>query len=279
MAYNPNYNWDTYQFRSSCVSKVMAGAIKPGHSKAEDREYKELKLKVLVKDLTQKQQEKLACLEQKLIAGLELGSSTKTVLDAIWHEQVTGRKQLLIGECFTKGSLREEEAINYINKVRGTNYKKWDKGKLGLPSYSDLVFRDSISLINGEPDIVTDHFVIDIKCSWDYFTHIQKTKGQFASSYYYQLLAYMHLTNLKRAYIVSVLLSQTPEYIAREQAKLINHHEYEKLAKQIAINSNYDDLPDSFRIVDYEFEYNDKAVKLMFDYLQLCKEYLKQKTL
>lgn len=279
MSYNPKYNWEQFQFRASCLTKIMAGCIKPGHSEAQDREYQELQAKKLIKPLTPLQEIKLNCLKEKLTADLELGASTKTILDAIWHEQVTGRRQILIGEQLTKGTLREEEAIAYINKVRGTNYQKWSKGKLGLPSDTDIIFGEEVSLINGEPDIVTDNFIIDVKCSWDYFSHVSKTEGYFHSSYYYQLLAYMHLTGLKSSFIASVLLSHTPEYITREQQKLLTHHEVEKLTKQLEVNSIYDDLPDNFRVVIYEFGYSEQRAKLMFEYLKLCKEYLKTKTL
>ena len=106
----------------------------------------------------------------------------------------------------------------------------------------------------GEPDLIVGDTVLDIKNSWDCWTFPLFDTEIPTDDYYYQLQIYMHITGLKKAKLVYVLLD-TPET------------KYE-----MAIS--YDHVPNDKRIKVFDLEYDEKTIEMLKDKVLKCREYL-----
>lgn len=69
----------------------------------------------------------------------------------LYHQVVNGIEVVLETEDMTYGIEHEQQAIDLVNSIRGTNYIKANSYK-------------SNGYIEGHPDIITDTHIIDIKC-------------------------------------------------------------------------------------------------------------------
>lgn len=69
----------------------------------------------------------------------------------LYHQVVNGIEVVLETEAMQYGIDNEQNAIDLVNSIRGTNYVKADSYK-------------SNAYIEGHPDIITDTHIIDIKC-------------------------------------------------------------------------------------------------------------------
>jgi len=74
--------------------------------------------------------------------------------------------------------------------------------------------RKNNELITGECDIVTDNCIIDIKSSWDIFTH-DDAKRQKQSDYIDQLHGYMKLWERPNAKVIHVLIDASDEDVLK----------------------------------------------------------------
>jgi len=131
--------------------------------------------------------------------GEVLSETTKSYLQEWTKEQIYGVRQVITSKYLTKGIEVEQDSINYAEKVLG-----WDLAVKNEESYEDDFF-------TGTPDVIFPRDkVVDIKSSWDCFTFPLFSDDIPNKDYYYQLQVYMHLTGLKKAELVYVLM-ETPE--------------------------------------------------------------------
>ena len=131
--------------------------------------------------------------------GEVLSETTKTYLQDWTKEQIYGVKHVVTSKYLTKGIEVENDSISFAEKVLGWNFAVKNE-----ESYEDEFF-------TGTPDVIFPREkVVDIKSSWDCFTFPLFSDEVPNKDYFYQLQVYMHLTGLKQAELVYVLM-ETPE--------------------------------------------------------------------
>lgn len=156
-----------------------------------------------------------------------LSETTKSYVYDWLKEQIYGyRKDISGSKYIQKGLMVEDAAIEY---AFGEHAKK-----------NEEYFEDDF--FTGTPDLILGDKIVDIKSSWscDTFPLFEQeipTKG-----YELQLQVYMHLTGLKNAQLVYVLMN-TPEDIEWEQPRC------------------YDHLDVKYRIKSYDVEYNPQIIE------------------
>jgi hypothetical protein len=130
---------------------------------------------------------------------LKLGASMITYLKKWYAEQKSGVRDEIDSKYFRKGNMCEDEAIDICAERFG----------LGILEKNIVHFNDEH--FQGTPDVITDEFIIDTKCSWDYVTFLDAITSPINKDYEAQLQVYMHLTGLKKAKLVYVLLDTPAE--------------------------------------------------------------------
>ena len=127
-----------------------------------------------------------------------LSETTKTYLQEWVKEQIYGVRKEISSKYLTKGTDMEDEAIDKAIE--------W----LDLPFALKNEESFENDFFTGTPDIILSDCVLDIKNSWDCFTFPLFEDEIPTKDYMYQLQVYMHLTGLKKAKLVYMLLD-TPE--------------------------------------------------------------------
>lgn len=131
--------------------------------------------------------------------GEVLSETTKAYLQDWTKEQIYGVKHVITSKYLTKGIEVENDSISFAEKVL-----EWNFAVKNEESYEDDFF-------TGTPDVIFPRKkVVDIKSSWDCFTFPLFSDEVPNKDYFYQLQVYMHLTGLKQAELVYVLM-ETPE--------------------------------------------------------------------
>ena len=178
-----------------------------------------------------------------------LSQTTKTYLQEWQKEQIYGVRNDINSKYLTKGIDMEDESINIY------------------ALHTDLDFavknsqRFTNDFITGEPDLILDDKVVDIKTSWDCFTFPLFDTEITNKNYYWQLQSYMALTGKYKAELAYVLVN-TPEYL---QYSELDAHDYTNL-----------DL--KYRVKVFEIERNDDDIARLYDRVKECREYLNQIT-
>ena len=106
----------------------------------------------------------------------------------LYHQVVNNIEIVLETEAMTYGIEHEQEAIDLVNSIRGTDYVKADVYK-------------SNDYIEGHPDIITNDHIIDIKCPLE-STFNSMTYKLALRRYKKQLVGYCWLFNKQYAEIL-----------------------------------------------------------------------------
>ena len=127
-----------------------------------------------------------------------LSKTTITFLNDWMKEQIYGYRKNISTKQIEKGVEYEDAAIEAVID--------W----CDLPFVIKNEERFSDEFFTGEPDLLTEDTVIDIKNSWDFSTFPLFENEIPTEGYEYQVQVYMHLTGRKKASVIYVLLT-TPE--------------------------------------------------------------------
>jgi hypothetical protein len=177
----------------------------------------------------------------------KLSKTTKTYLQTWLKEKIYNSKNFSGSKHTEKGLEMESEAIDYLSIVDECFYLKNEK------SYEN-------DFLTGTPDIVTDEFIIDIKCPWNEYTFPLFEDQIPTKDYFYQLQAYMHLTGRKKAKLAYCLMD-TPE---------------ELLNQWTDVPYSYEGLDTKYRIKTYEIEYDEEVIKQIQQRVEDCREYIQE---
>lgn len=175
-----------------------------------------------------------------------LSQTTITFLEEWRKQYIYGLRKEVVTKEISKGLIKEDEAIDKVIE--------W----LDLPFAIKNETRYFDEYFEGEPDLIVDDTVIDIKNSWDCWTFPLFDKEIPTKAYEYQVQVYMHLTGLKKAKVVYVLLNTPATYNTQE---LI-----------------YDNVDKKYRYKVFEFNYDpdiiDKLKQRVIDSRNYIKNYL-----
>lgn len=158
-----------------------------------------------------------------------IAKTVKTYLHEWVKEGIYGQKKEIETKYINKGLMYEDMAIDKAIE--------W----LDLPFAIKNQKRFTDEWFTGEPDLLLSDTVIDIKNSWDCWTFPLFENEIPTENYFYQVQVYMHLTGLKKASVVYVLLN-TPETFSTPEI-------------------SYDNVDKKFRIKRYDFEFQPEVIE------------------
>ena len=122
-----------------------------------------------------------------------LSETAKSEIRKIAKEQFFGFSSSITTKPMMKGKDWEEESIALVNQVRGTFYVKNKE-------------RFENEFLTGEPDIILDHSIIDIKTSWSLETWPATPHEGMNKDYEWQLMAYCWLLNKSHAELIYCMI-------------------------------------------------------------------------
>lgn len=170
-------------------------------------------------------------------------------------------------DAMMKGKLLESEAIGILSEYEGTFLKKNTE-------------RRSNDYITGECDVIGKNKVIyDIKISENIRTFFDV--DEVSKNYYWQSQGYMELWGIANYKLTYVLMPDTDEMIERKIARLSFHlvgNDFELAQKQIIHNNQIiKNIPLSDRIKIFNIEYNNKDISSLYERVEECRKYIKEK--
>ncbi len=174
---------------------------------------------------------------------LGLGNSLTSYLKRWYAEQKYGNREEIHSKYLDKGINCEAEAIDVIAERLG----------LGLLEKNEIHFSDEY--FRGTPDLVVNDLVIDAKCSWSAETFLDSITSPINKDYEAQLQVYMHLTGVKKAKLVYVLLD-TPDFVNYGNEIVYSH------------------MPINERFYSFDLEYDTAMIEKMIEKVNNCKIFL-----
>ena len=122
-----------------------------------------------------------------------LSETAKSYIKTKAKEDYFGYSTHLQTKPMLKGTDWEEESIALVNQVRGTFYVKNKE-------------RFENEFLTGEPDIILDHSIIDIKTSWSLDTWPATPEEGVNKDYMWQLIGYCWLLNKQQAELIYCMI-------------------------------------------------------------------------
>jgi hypothetical protein len=123
----------------------------------------------------------------------QLSETAKSEIRKIAKEQFFGFSSSITTKPMLKGKDWEEESIALVNQVRGTFYVKNKE-------------RFENEFLTGEPDIILDNMVIDVKTSWSLETFPATSEEGMNKDYMWQLMGYCWLLNKSDAELIYCMI-------------------------------------------------------------------------
>jgi hypothetical protein len=175
-----------------------------------------------------------------------LSETTKSYLQEWLKEQIYGVRNEISSKYMTKGIEMEDESINVYSIYDNLDFAIKNSKKFGN------------DFITGEPDLILDDKIVDIKTSWDCFTFPLFDTEVPNKNYYWQLQSYMALTGKENSELVYVLVN-TPE-----------HLQYSPLDC-----ADYSNLDLKYRVKIFKVERNEEDINRLYERVSECREYIK----
>jgi hypothetical protein len=137
-------------------------------------------------------------------------TANKKILEAVLLKKYGIEPKQDTNKYVEKGIENEKSAIEMAKDNYGWLFVDVDKIKPRLVN----------DFIAGEPDVLTDTVLADVKCSWDATTfHWTLKDGDCPNkAYFYQMQCYMWLTNRQEAELV-YCLTDTPERLIYDETR------------------------------------------------------------
>lgn len=220
-----------FKIRCSSLSKIMSGSIGASESQLKNI----VKMEAREKPMTSDQKKKYD-LDIFARDNPELPQGAMTYCEDWLKEQVYSQRIEVYSKAIEKGLLCEDEAIKLVDPKATKNKDRYES-----------------SYMTGEPDLLIDGIVRDIKCSWDFKT-FPLTKNNIDSDYWWQLQGYMILCNLDEASLDYCLVN-TPSHLDDRNIK-------------------YDHLPRKFRVKSYKIKREDDLYDKIIERVIMCRRYI-----
>lgn len=276
-------DFSKYKFRCSSLPTLMTGAksrgLSPSQQEKLDGYYRRMRgeetdSRGKVLSLTPKMHEDMKDLETKRDAPPELNKAVKSELLNIYIQEVYGKNKIISSKPMIKGTQLEDESISLYRKFT-QDFTSKNEDKL------------ENNYLCGTPDLIKSDRVIDIKTPYDIWTFAPVTEDQAMSDYYWQLVGYMILTQKPTAELAYCLTSHTELMIVDETRRIAymenlldddgdpeKHDRLLYIEDQVRKNYSYEDIPLKKRVKRYELNISEKAKTMLYNQLDLCREYL-----
>jgi len=191
-----------------------------------------------------------------------LSKTTKTYLEEWSKEQIYNRKKEVFSKYIDKGNAVEVESLNYIAQ------------ELDIPNLIKNEESFENGFLTGTPDAILDdalqHYIIDVKNSWDCFSFPLYYSSVPNKDYYWQAQGYMALTDISRYKLIYTLMDTPEELIQRE----FFGDESTNLV-EFASKYKYSDIESKYRIKVFEIYRNEEDIRKIYDRVEECRSYLK----
>lgn len=189
-------------------------------------------------------------------------TALQVIKDAVLFNEY-GVDKFVTSKHIEKGIINEAESLEMVKRVTGWALDL-DKPKQRLVN----------NWVIGEPDVLCNGHLIDVKNSWDGTTFPWFDTEVANNSYYYQLQTYMWLSGYKSSYLIYTLTSAPEHMVFKEGERLAyNLHPLpkyigksfdemleigEKLARQQLV---FDHIDESRRVKMFKIERNDDVIE------------------
>lgn len=261
-------DWKNFKFRCYSLKDLIGGYYnKQDKPPLTAKQFEEIQTLEAKDKRTAKQAEKLKAYQAKVDEWtrkqdtVELETATISVLNKIWAEEVLKIKEVLKSKAVRRGVKNEDDSIKMVGQVFNANLSKNTK-------------RFENKFLTGEPDLIVNESIVDIKTCESWATFEKKSLKSAADDYFWQLWGYLYLTGKKKAYIAYTLPSYDEQAIEYAKSSTINVDE----ENQTFLNMNFDRIPAIKRVKIAKVEIGDVDVKRIETYLQECRNYLQRKT-
>lgn len=215
------------------------------------------------------QQERIAKTEaeiQRLLPHADDPNLSQTCISFLekWvNEFVYERRVEFRSKMTDKGNIVEEDAIVYASG--------WVK-EMGLSAKNEEKFKNEF--LQGGPDVISDEYVFDTKCSWNHDTFPLYSPELPEIDYDWQVKGYMALTGKRKGRVVYVLMSMPDEMIEREARWKLGQEYTTEEFNDFAAQFRYDDLPPELRLKEFEIEWDEDAISAIEKRVQECRNYI-----
>ena len=206
----------------------------------------------------------------------QLSKGAKTYIQKLAIEDKYGFTKDIESRFLEKGILVEDESIQLASSALGWN----------------LIFKNEERFTNewitGEPDVITDGWIADIKSSWSLDTFPFFETEVTNKIYYWQLQAYMYLTGKPTSFLVYVL-ANTPEHLFNKELEHVKWKTRDNLDmldlpaeiesdiyEELYAKHHFDQIPFEKRVKCFEVEADITAQKAIRDRVELARKYYEE---
>lgn len=198
----------------------------------------------------------------------KLSETAKTYIQDLFKENELGIYKDISSRYLDKGIQLEDQAIQFAADVLG-----WEFVTKNTERFSN-------EWLTGEPDVLTDSLLADIKCSWSGSTFPMFDTELKNKDYYWQLQGYMMLTGKEEAELVYCLLN-TPfeiveDEVRREHWKLHLIDEDLDVRNAVQMMHNFDHIPDKMRVKRFIVKKDEQAFERIKEKVILARNYYQQ---
>jgi len=248
-----------FKIRSSQSAKILCN--RGGLTNKQEEELKTL----LEKGSKAK---KVGELQFKKKEGPSLTAGGKTYCREWLQEQVYDRRRDIKSKYLQKGNVCEDPAIAFYGMVNLVQVQKNEE------------YREN-DYITGTCDVlVGNDKIVDTKCSYDHMT-FPLFVDDIDKGYRYQLNSYGKLWDRKKLGLCYALMS-APEWLIEQEARSASYRFENKGKDILELESyyrnllQYDDVPNSLRLKEYEFEYCEEMNAHVEQSVKLCRIYIQE---
>lgn len=257
-----------YRFRPSEVGRLMTGLNK-GLTEKQIELFTELHDKMKSGKITDKQIVTYGQLLEKKNQKPQLSVGAKSFIEEKHKEVLFGKSKDITNKYLSKGIEVEEFSITLYSEVTKKLYLK-----------NKETFKNDFLI--GTPDNVQGK-IRDIKSSWDFTTfpiHETEIPNQL---YYWQLQAYMDLTNLNESELIYCLVDTPLQIIEDEKRRVSWKLGYidlpDDLSEEIENNLTYSKIPKELRVKIFKVEKSESDIQLMHDVIKMARTYMDELSL
>lgn len=194
-----------------------------------------------------------------------LSETAKTYIQDLFKERELGIFKDFSSRYTDKGIENEDQAIQMASEV--LNWEFVTKNET----------RFNNEWLTGEPDVLTETLLADIKCSWNGSTFPVFDDKLKNKDYYWQMQGYMLLTDMPQAELV-YCLTNTPFQIVEDEVrrahwKLNLIDEDLDVREAVQASHNFDHIPNELRVKRFIVEKDEQAFEKIKEKVKLAREY------
>ena len=194
-----------------------------------------------------------------------LSETAKTYIQDLFKERELGIFKDFSSRYTDKGIENEDEAIQMASEV--LNWEFVTKNET----------RFNNEWLTGEPDVLTDTLLADIKCSWNGSTFPVFDDKLKNKDYYWQMMGYMMLTDMPQAELV-YCLTNTPFQIVEDEVrrahwKLNLIDEDLDVREAVQASHNFSHIPLELRVKRFIIERDDLAIEKIKEKVEIARDY------